>query len=44
MIAYLHTYLSTPPPQIHIVVILSYDDVDISNEGICFYATSIIWT
>lgn len=30
-------------PSIHILVILCYD-VDISNEGTCFNATSIIWT
>lgn len=30
------------PPSIHIVVILCYDDVDISNEGTCFNATSVI--
>lgn len=32
------------PPSIRIVVILFYDDVDISNEGKCFNATSVIST
>lgn len=38
------TPTSPAPPSIHIVVILCYDDGDISNEGTCFNATSIIWT
>lgn len=48
MMAYLHTYLSSPPlpprPQIHNMVILCSDDLDISNEGTCFTAVNIIWT
>lgn len=42
MMAYLHTLSNSP--SIRIVVILFYDDVDISNEGKCFNATSVIST
>lgn len=37
------TPTSPAPLSIHIVVILCYDDVDISNEGTCCFNAKIIW-